>query len=102
QIAFISSVEPASAGDWKRLSFYSQSISSQCQLKNCKVEYAGGDDYGNIYIDNCTPTVTGCSIGHSANWGIYLDGDVYPDPAALQANNTFYNCPSGNVRVPPR
>ncbi len=102
QITFTSSVNPPSAGDWDGLSFYSQSISSECQLKNCRVEYGGYDDCGNIYIYDCTPTVTGCDIRSSANWGIYLDGDIYPDPVALEANNTFYECPSGKVRVPPK
>jgi len=102
QITFTSSVNPPSAGDWSRLSFYSNSINSQCQLKNCKVEYAGYDDYGNIYIEDCTPTVTGCSIGHSSAYGIYLSGSTFPDPTQLQANNTFYSNASGDIRVPPK
>ena len=99
QITFTSSV--TSPGFWKRLSFYSSSISSQCQLKNCKLSYGGHDDYGDIYIQDCTPTVTGCDIGYSSAYGIYLDGTTYPDPAALRANNTFHDNASGDVYVPP-
>jgi len=102
QITFTSSVTPPSAGDWDRLSFCSNSISSQCKLKNCKVEYAGYDGRGNIYIDDCTPEVTGDSIGHSSEYGIYLDGSSYPNPAQLQADNTFYDNVSGDIRVPPK
>jgi len=102
QITFTSSVPSPSAGDWDRLSFYSQSMSAQCQLKNCKVEYGGHDDYGDVYIEDCTPTVTGCDIGYSSAWGIYLDGTTYPNPTDLQNNNTFHDNASGEVRVPPK
>jgi len=101
-ITFTSSVNPPSAGDWDRISFHGNSISSQCKLKNCKVEYAGYDGRGNIYIKDCTPEVTGDSIGHSSKYGIYLDGSSYPDPVQLQANNTFYDNASGDIRVPPK
>jgi len=100
EITFTSVINPPSAGDWDRLSFYSQSINSQCKLINCRVEYGGGDDYGNIYISDCTPTVTGCNIGHGAAYGIYLTGSEYPDPATLRANNTFYDNASGDIREP--
>jgi hypothetical protein len=102
QITFTSSVTPPSPGNWDKLSFYSNSISGQCQLKNCKVEYAGYTDDGNIYISDCTPTVTGCDIGYSSAYGIYLSGTTYPDPAQLAADNTFHDNASGNVRVPPK
>jgi len=101
-ITFTSSVNPPSAGDWDRISFHGNSISSQCKLKNCKVEYAGYDGRGNIYIKDCTPEVTGDSIGHSSEYGIYLDGSTYPDPTQLQADNTFYDNASGDIRVPPK
>jgi hypothetical protein len=100
QITFTSSVSTPSAGDWRQLSFYGQSMSAQCQLINCKVEYAGQQSEGNIYISDCTPTITGCDIGHSAAWGIYLTGSEFPDPAALRSNNTFHDNASGDVREP--
>jgi hypothetical protein len=101
QITFTSSVSSPSPGDWARLSFYAQSMSSQCQLKNCKFEYGGHDGYGDIYIIDCTPTITSCDIGYSSEWGIYLEGSTYPDPAQLLADNTFHDNASGNVYVPP-
>jgi len=100
-ITFTSSVVPPSAGDWNRLSFYAQSIGSQCQLKNCKVAYGGYDDHGDIYISDCTPTITGCDISYSSAYGIYLNGTTYPDPAQLAADNTFHDNATGNIRVPP-
>jgi len=100
QIAFTSSLDQPSPGDWQELAFYGNSIDSQCQLKNCRVEFAGGDDRGNVYIRNCLPEVVGNSIGHSLAWGIYLDGSEYPDPETLLARNTFYDCESGAVGGP--
>jgi len=100
QITFTSSVNPPSPGDWARLSFYSNSMDSQCQLKNCKVEYGGYDDFGDIYIADCTPTVVGCDIGYSSAYGIYLNGSEYPDTATLRANNTFHDYVLGDIRVP--
>ncbi|MBN2464109.1 hypothetical protein JXD38_00595 [candidate division WOR-3 bacterium] len=98
QITFTSSV--SSPGAWSRLSFYPQALSGQCQLENCRIEYGGYDGHGDIYIDNCTPTITGCDIGYSSAYGIYLNGVTYPDPTDLRNNNTFHDCASGDVREP--
>jgi hypothetical protein len=68
---------------------------------DCDIAYGGHDDYGNIYISDCAPTITGCDIGYSSAYGIYLAGSTYPDPAQLQSSNTFHDNASGNVRVPP-
>jgi hypothetical protein len=99
-ITFTSSRTSPSAGDWRSLAFYANSIDSQCRLRNCKVEYAGSHGYGNIYIDNCTPTITGCDIGYSSAYGIYLNGSEYPDAETLRANNTIHDYVSGDIRVP--
>jgi hypothetical protein len=99
QITFTSSVSSPSAGDWYGLYFWGNSMSSQCQLKNCKIEY-GGKDYGNIYINSCTPTVTGCDIGFSSSYGIYLTGDPVPDPAQLRTDNTIHDYVDGDIHEP--
>ncbi len=99
QITFTSAVASPSPGDWEEVSFYDHAINGQCKLKNCKIEYAGSD-YGNIYIRDAVPEIKNDSIGHSNAWGIYLAGSQYPDPDSLEANNTFYDCPSGNVHRP--
>jgi hypothetical protein len=96
QIEFTSSVEPPSPGDWYSVGFYKHSVDAQCRLVNCKVEYGGGY-HGNVIIHDAIPEVHGDSIGHSAEWGIYLQGSEYPDPEWLLANNTFYDCASGAV-----
>lgn len=102
EIEFTSSVASPGPGDWARLSFYDMAMNNQCQLVNCRVEYGGGDNTGNIHVSDANPTITGCNIGHSSSWGIYLTGDPtnLPDPAELRANNTFYDNASGDVREP--
>jgi|GEM_PF-5795162 len=100
QITFTSLVTPSSPGDWDMLSFYDNSMDSQCQLKNCKVEFAGYDNRGNIYIADCTPRVVGCDIGYSSAYGIYLTGLEYPDPDTLRAYNSIHDYVSGDIRVP--
>jgi len=100
RITFTSAVNPPAPGNWASISFYEGSLSNS-KLVNCNVEFAGHDGYGNIYISNCVPTITGDSIGNSSAWGIYLDGTTYPNPADLLANNTFFSNASGSVWVPP-
>lgn len=98
RITFTSAATPPSPGSWDYVSFYDNSLASS-KLVNCDITY-GGSSYGNIYISNCRPTITGCYIAYSATYGIYLDGTTYPDPAQLLSNNTFENNQSGSVRVP--
>ncbi len=99
-VVFTSAALSPQAGDWDGIWFYSNSTDAQCRLTRCRIEYGGGDGYGNIWIEDALPTITGCYIGHSASYGIYLEGTVYPAPADLLANNTFESNPSGDVRVP--
>jgi hypothetical protein len=99
QITFTSSIGSPSPGDWASISFYYRAIDSQSILKDCVILY-GGDHSGNVFVENAIPTITGCEIGYSSDWGIYLNGTEYPDPLALQADNTFHDNASGDVRVP--
>lgn len=97
QITFTSSRIPSSPGDWKALCFHADAIGSRCQLKNCKIAYGGGNNQGNIVVSMCIPTITGCDIGYSHAYGIYLIGPPYPDPAQLLADNTFHDNASGSI-----
>lgn len=100
RIRFISSSSSPSRGDWQSLGFYQYTIDAEAKLINCTIEYGGGDGYGNIVIENALPEIRGDSIGHSAAYGIYLDGSEYPIPNELRANNTFYDCVNGDIREP--
>jgi hypothetical protein len=99
RITFTAAATPPSPGSWDFLSFYNNALASS-KLVNCDVSYGGGG-YGNVYIYNTQPTITGCNISNSSDWGIYLDGPTYPDPVQLANNNTFSGNASGNIRVPP-
>jgi hypothetical protein len=98
--SFTSAVTPPAPGNWTSISFYSGTLSNS-KLVNCDIEYGGHDDYGNIYIDQCLPTITSNNIANSSAWGIYLESAPYPDPFQLESNNTFSNCPSGHIHIPP-
>lgn len=100
RITFTSAVTPPAAGNWLCVSFYAGTLSGS-ELVNCDVMYGGHDDYGDIYIDQSTPTITGNNISNSLGWGIYLESAPYPDPFQLESNNTFSNCLLGNVHIPP-
>ncbi|MGQ9708072.1 MAG: Ig-like domain-containing protein [bacterium] len=100
RIRFISSVPAPSRGDWQSLGFYRYTIDSEAKLINCTVEYGGGDGYGNIIIRDALPQISGDSIGHSAAYGIHLDGSEYPDPTELQNNNIFYDNQDGDIHIP--
>uniref|UniRef100_A0A7C6EDW4 Right handed beta helix domain-containing protein n=1 Tax=candidate division WOR-3 bacterium TaxID=2052148 RepID=A0A7C6EDW4_UNCW3 len=102
RIRFTSYVASPSPGDWYNIGFYEYSIDASSKLINCTIEYGGGSSScpGNIYIDDAVPEIVGDSIGHSANWGIYLEGTQYPNPTQLVNDNFFYDCPSGAVRIP--
>jgi hypothetical protein len=100
QITFTSAADAPQPGDWKSIYFKGGALDQQCRLRNCLIEYGGGDGKGNVVIRDARPEVSGCSIGFSQAWGIYLDGAEYPDPDGLEADNTFYSNDSGNVRRP--
>lgn len=99
RITFTATATPPAPGSWDYVSFYGASLSS-AKLVNCDVEYGGGG-YGNIYIYDAVPTITGCNVRYSSDWGIYLDGSTHPDPVQLESDNTFTGNASGNVRHVP-
>jgi len=100
RITFTCTATPPAPGSWAYVSFYGDALASS-KLVNCNLEYGGGG-YGNIYIYNAKPTISGDSIGYSDAFGIYLEGNAadLPDPAQLRADNTFFNNDSGDVREP--
>ncbi|MBN2379273.1 Ig-like domain-containing protein [candidate division WOR-3 bacterium] len=99
-ITFTSAVTPRAKGDWQGIEFYGMSIDAECKLKGCKIEYAGADEYGNVYIADALPEITGDSLGYSEGYGIYLDGTEFPDATTLQADNTFYDNDLGDIYSP--
>lgn len=72
-ILFTSAADTKTAGDWEYIGFYSGS-SSNCSMKYCTVEYAGGVSYdGAIYLEHAKVTIENSYIQLSANSGLTLD-----------------------------
>lgn len=99
-VTFTSPASTPQRGDWNGIWFYEDATDAECRLTNCTIEYGGGDEYGNIWLRDAVPTITGCRIAHSKGWGIYLEGSDYPDPDALENDNTFDDNALGNVKRP--
>jgi len=71
--------ESAEAGAWTGVMFYDATDDAASVLENVVIEYAGGYySYGNLSLDDASPTVTSAVIRHGEEWGIYLDGDSNP------------------------
>jgi hypothetical protein len=90
RITFTSGVNPPAPGDWRGIAFYPSSLDADCRLRNCKVEYGGSNDSGNVSIVDAMPEVWGDSIGYSLSWGIFLGGLTNPFRDTLLAHNWFY------------
>ena len=86
-------------GSWNCIYFSNFSNSTNCLLKNCRIEYGGGDFNrpANIYLENASPVVANCYIENSLNYGIYLAGGSNSD----LENNYFYNNLSGSIYSKP-
>lgn len=98
-VTFTSAASTPQHGDWEGIWFYGAVLDVQCRLTRCNIGY-GGATYGNVWVEDAVPTITGCSIHDSKTWGIELTGLEYPDPDSLLANNTFANNDSGDVKRP--
>lgn len=99
-VTFTSSAASPQQGDCDGICFYGAATDAQCRLTNCTIAFGGGDDYGNIWLEDARPTIAGCTIRDSKGYGIYLSGSEYPDPDSLLANNTFSNNRLGDIYRP--
>jgi hypothetical protein len=85
-------------GDWRGIEFYPSSLDSPyCRLRDCKVEFGGANDSGNVVIFEARPDIRQDSIGYSLAWGIFLGGTNDPFPETLLAHNWFYSNAQGPV-----
>ena len=96
-ITFTSGVNPPAAGDWNGIAFYPSSSDPDCRLRNCRIDYGGGSDSGNVVIVDALPDIRADSIGWSASWGIFLGGLTNPFRDTLRANNWFYGNARGEI-----
>jgi hypothetical protein len=98
-ITFTSASANPQPGDWQQIALEDGAVDGQCRLQHCVIEYGGGSGRGNISVVDARPEIVNCSIGHGLGWGIFLGGFEYPDPQALNDNNTFYENGAENVHV---
>lgn len=99
QILFTSSAATPRKGDWMYIYFDLGTMDDKSKLKNCRFEFGGRNNDGEIYLYNAKPEIRGCAIDSSASYGIYLEGDPgeLPSPAELRANNTFTGNELGDI-----
>jgi len=99
QILFTSSSPTPHRGDWLYIYFDLGTIDSESKLKNCKFQYGGRNQDGEIYLYDAKPEINGCAVDSSAGYGIFLEGNwsELPDTMALLNNNTFSGDSLGGV-----
>ena len=99
QITFTSAEAIPAPGDWGGIALCGGSARGSV-LRNCKIEYAGYWEGGNITLYDSLTTLVNDSIGYSSSYGINLYGPTCPDTFALRLNNTFYNNAHGDIHRP--
>jgi hypothetical protein len=97
RITFTSGVNPPAPGDWSGIAFYPSSSDPDCRLRNCRIEYSGGNDSGSVVIVDALPDIRADSIGWSGAWGIFLGGLTNPLRDTLRATNWFYGNARGDI-----
>lgn len=68
-ITFTSVASEKDAGDWKDIRFYEYALKSSA-LKYCNIEYAGGNDYGAVYVYKTSVAIENCKITNSSSYGV--------------------------------
>ncbi|ACL03175.1 Fibronectin type III domain protein [Desulfatibacillum aliphaticivorans] len=96
-ITFTSYAETPSPGDWKGLYFSRSTDESSTALDYCNISYGGLTYNANIYILNCEPPVSNCTLTHSSAYGIRLADNVTP---AIEDNVISYNQSSAIYTFP--
>ncbi|WP_254280322.1 right-handed parallel beta-helix repeat-containing protein [Haloarcula marina] len=91
--------EQKTPGYWKGIQFY-ESNRTENRLRNCVVEYGGGDRFtwaqepaNVVVIDGSRLALVGSTIRHSAGYAVDVDGES----TLTASNNTYTNNASGGV-----
>lgn len=77
------------------ISFWGETDDARSVLDHLDLSYGGNSAwyYGNISLDDASPTILNSTLHHSAEYGLYLAGDSYP----VLSNVTFYDNRSGDM-----
>jgi hypothetical protein len=76
-------------GTWRGVEFHPQALPGSV-LDRCRLLYGGGGSTGIVFIDSCAPRITGCEIGWSSNYCIYLRNSEL-DPDSLVQQNWLHD-----------
>ncbi len=99
-IAFTSAASNPKAGDWEAIDFRGSSPSSS--FSYCLFEYGGrNSNYGIIYIDDASVSITHSDIRESGGYGIYTGFTGEPKFGAF-SNNMISNCAKAPILIHPQ
>ncbi len=92
--------EQATAGYWNGLEYY-YSPSANNVLGYVTIEYGGGNDAGNLYLEgDSQATATNCAFTHSSTYGVYVNVASTINADVATANSFSANV-SGDVFIEP-
>jgi hypothetical protein len=77
------------------VSFWDDTVDALSVLDHLDVSYGGNSSwfYGDINLDDASPTITDSFLHDSAEYGLYLAGDSFP----VLTNVTFADNPAGDM-----
>lgn len=82
---------------WEGLRLADGADDASCVFENVEIAYGGNGywTYGNLHLENASPTVSGAFLHDSAAYGIYCQGECAP---VLQ-DVTYANNPDGDTNL---
>ena len=89
-VTFTSSQADPTPGSWLNITFQKTAHSSSL-LEYCNIEYAGYGNYGAVYCNYSSPTITNCQINNSSSAGIYFYSSSASISGCLFTGNAGYD-----------
>jgi hypothetical protein len=99
RITFTSAAGTPGPGDFDGVHVY-HGASAESEFRDCDFAYGGqgGGLNSILYVEDCSPVITGCDFGYSAGWGITLRTAQATDTLGLRTVNTFHNNTEGDIK----
>jgi hypothetical protein len=99
RITFTSTAGTPAPGDFDGVHVY-HGASSESEFRDCDFAYGGqgGGLNSILYVEDCSPVITGCDFGYSVGWGITLRTAQATDTLGLRAVNTFHDNTEGDIK----
>ena len=77
-------------GDWGWIQFKSGSDDTSL-IEYATIRYGGGWQYGNVFIQNASPTIRNSTLSHSYGDGIYLESTLSAGSSSPTLNNNMFS-----------